>query len=83
MRKEISEPAFPQSWHPDMMSDPTLTPAGMTLRDYFAAKALEAIVNKFPAEQGEVTKVEWQHKYDAAARGAYAYADSMLKERAK
>jgi hypothetical protein len=40
---------------------------GMTLRDYFAAKAMEALVHN---------RTPW----DAAAE-AYAYADAMLKAR--
>ena len=40
---------------------------GMTLRDYFAAKAMEALVHN---------RTPW----DAAAE-AYAYADAMLRAR--
>ena len=42
---------------------------GMTLRDYFAAKAMQAIVHE--AEQF----------WEGAARLAYEYADAMLKAR--
>jgi hypothetical protein len=40
---------------------------GMTLRDYFAAKAMEALVHNRPPQ--------------AAAIEAYRYADAMLKAR--
>jgi hypothetical protein len=42
---------------------------GMTLRDYFAAKAM----------QGICARVQWS--YSGAAEDAYAYADAMLKAR--
>jgi hypothetical protein len=48
---------------------------GMTLRDYFAAKALAGIVTKgIPADPQAA---------DTYARYAFMLADSMLRERAK
>ena len=52
---------------------------GMTLRDYFAAKAMQAWLSTFtesrhPAENGGLADF---------AKGAYAVADAMLAERAK
>jgi hypothetical protein len=51
---------------------------GMTLRDYFAAAALRAIVAKTPYRTGPVTA---DHHERPIARGAYAYADAMLAAR--
>jgi len=54
-------PAFPdpqENWRGEK---------GMTLRDYFAAKAMEALVHNRPPQ--------------AAAIEAYRYADAMLKVR--
>ena len=45
---------------------------GMTLRDYFAAKAMQAIVSK------EVSHVSWVDEY---AKNSYKMADAMLKAR--
>jgi len=59
-------PAFPQR------TDATLAYSGMTLRDYFAAKAMQAIVSK------EVSHVSWVDEY---AKNAYKMADAMLKAR--
>jgi hypothetical protein len=62
-------PAFPlQSIGPDF------TPgyAGMTLRDYFAAKAL----------QGLLASSEF-NSFEGYASAAYTAADAMLAERAK
>lgn len=44
---------------------------GMTLRDYFAAEAMQAILND--------AEIFWE----GAAPLAYQYADAMLKERSK
>lgn len=50
---------------------------GMSLRDYFAAKAMQAIIAKSPflAEPEDFTP------YEKTAIGAYDYADAMLKSR--
>ena len=45
---------------------------GMTLRDYFAAKALQGFVG---------TEKEGGMIYDRVAEVAYMYADAMLKAR--
>jgi hypothetical protein len=44
---------------------------GMSIRDYFAAKAMQAILND--------AEIFWE----GAAPLAYQYADAMLKERSK
>ena len=61
-----SGPAFPVHETPDSSDSP-----GVTLRDYFAAKAMQELMS-----QDGVCD-------EAAARGAYLMADLMLKERAK
>lgn len=50
---------------------------GMSLRDYFAAMALQAIVAKAPftSDQSDIPETM------ARARGAYDYADAMLRVR--
>ena len=45
---------------------------GMTLRDYFAAKALQGLIG---------TETEGGMLYDRVAEVAYLYADAMLKAR--
>jgi len=47
---------------------------GMTLRDYFAAKAL----TNFRDQIGSQSDQEW---FDIVAKGAYRIADAMLKAR--
>jgi hypothetical protein len=51
----------------------TLTQNGMTLRDYFAAKAMQAIVSTVPHLRVIIP--------DHVAIEAYQYADAMLKAR--
>ena len=47
---------------------------GMTLRDYFAAKAMQGLLELAPQD-----KQQWTN--DLAAETAYAMADAMLKAR--
>ena len=70
-------PAFPV--HPDVQMDVDLEWCGMTLRDYFAAKALPQIYKDY-AECARTTG--WDEKWqNGLARDAYALADAMLKAR--
>ena len=52
---------------------PDWTKDGMTLRDYFAAKAMQAIVSTVP----HIAEINPEH----AVIKAYEYADAMLKAR--
>ena len=67
MSNNTGGPAFPTSngGSPD---------AGMTLRDYFAARALQ----NFRDQIGSQSDQEW---FDQVAEGAYRMADAMLKAR--
>lgn len=66
-------PAFPRSPHSGEESDD-----GMTLRDYFAAKAMQGLIAATGDSDGVVT-------YDSktVAANAYEMADAMLKAREK
>ena len=66
----MNEPAFP-AMHFDLADNEH----GLTMRDYFAAKAMQAIM----AGQYQITK-----QHDAASRialAAYQMADAMLEAR--
>lgn len=52
---------------------------GMTLRDYFAAKALVAIITDLDTEEAE--KIMGKPFRIVAAHLAYGFADAMLKVR--
>ena len=53
---------------------------GMTLRDYFAAKAMQAVLLKWPPILTE-DQDAIRRDTEEIARGAYAMADAMLKAR--
>ena len=69
MTKEIGEPAFPVTKVWEQHS------TGMTLRDYFAAKAMVAVDMSNYSAGGRETRGQY------IARIAYAYADAMLEAR--
>ena len=70
MNKETGGPAFPSTHH-NGWGEPE---KGMTLRDYFAAKALQGML------AGALTPDSiWSQ--DQVSDTAYAWADSMLKAR--
>ena len=65
----MNKPAFPQ-----LVAIPDEFAHGMTLRDYFAAKALQGFVSILNGEGGEPF-------YGAIAIDSYKMADAMLKVR--
>jgi hypothetical protein len=48
---------------------------GITKRDYFAAKAMQALISKAPFGFAPST----DESYGYAAKGAYRYADAMIE----
>ena len=66
MNQDTSGPAFPTG-----TGGNTPYCMGMTLRDYFAAKAMQAMCEE----------VSRYNQYDGAARDAYRMADAMLEAR--
>jgi len=74
-KKETGGPAFPEEFQNDFES-------GMTLRDYFAAKAMPEVV-KFLLSQGKFLGENYPNNNSVAAGTSYIIADSMIKERSK
>ena len=72
-------PAFPMGYHPEGNSADQF---GMTLRDYFAAAALQAIIS---SALSEGTKTMYNIRkpdfLECLSLDAYAHADAMLKAR--
>lgn len=66
MTNKTDKPAFPWGEHGQVLG-------GMTLRDYFAAKAMQAIIIGNDADEGALGL--------GAAKDAYAMADAMLAAR--
>jgi hypothetical protein len=54
---------------------------GMTLRDYFAAKAMQGLCAGFASPDGGWPDSRCSEHYDVAAAHAYLMADAMLKAR--
>lgn len=71
-------PAFP-NLKANSCGPKTAGEAGMSLRDYFAASALQAIIAKWPPISGWAVDKEAR----SCAAGAYTYADAMIAEREK
>jgi hypothetical protein len=75
-------PAFPRPYsHDDYLEDiDYLAQDGMTLRDYFAAKAMQALIQfedkSLPYESRNTKDFD-----DRVSYQAYRYADAMMKAR--
>ncbi|HEM7189678.1 TPA: hypothetical protein U2I61_004216 [Providencia rettgeri] len=66
--------AFPASGHPDMQF---VAQEGMSLRDFFAAKAMQSLITHF-----DYGCIGFDERYmNEFAKEAYQMADAMLKAR--
>jgi hypothetical protein len=66
--RDTGGPAFPQVELDRLTGNPCDQYLGMTLRDYFAAKVIDGLLDHCPT-------------YTVAAEEAYKLADAMLKAR--
>ena len=80
---ETGGPAFPlvAEAHEHVIS------TGMTLRDYFAAKAMQSLITGGFTDIGkegiEANRQPFQNIEDLMAETSYKYADAMLKARSQ
>lgn len=86
MSKETGGPAFPTHTlepNPDGGQPRIIWQEGMTLRDYFAAKAMAALYQSHYDYEftGKPREHEFVALMDELAVDAYGIADSMLKAR--
>jgi hypothetical protein len=72
MNNQNNEPAFPFSFEDTQTA---VVHSGMSLRDYFAAKALQGMLSNSAGKRSD-----WEHGW---AKFAYAQADAMLEARKK
>jgi len=56
---------------------------GMDLRDYFAAKAMQSILNAFYNDEAKESPDEILKKMKSISKNAYWFADKMINERDK
>ncbi|RMA11869.1 hypothetical protein [Klebsiella pneumoniae] len=75
MSKYTGGPAFPELGNVGYNSDWQNEP-GMTLRDYFAAKAMQAIISN-----PSIIDNDSDGAVNYAASASYKFADAMLKAR--
>lgn len=71
-------PAFPVVADPNMQNDAW---GGMSLRDYFAAKALAVLIDPIQFKRFDLTMGMVKATCDEAATRAYQVADAMLRAR--
>ena len=71
MSKDNGGPAFGEF---QQVGDVAMRDGGLSIRDYFAAKAMQGMIASYGYLRSEV---------DVIAESAYECADAMLKERAK
>lgn len=82
MAKDTGGYAFPipnadfQKFQPETVDEYKRIQSGMTLRDYFAAKAMNAFV-----ANPNIMKTAVRADVDAVAKEAYRFADAMLSAR--
>jgi hypothetical protein len=75
MDKKDGGPAFPVSSYVNAMGQTfDSSVQGMTLRDYFAAKAMQGCIAGLATKSDDLS-------YEGCASLAYQMADAMLKER--
>ena len=79
MSKDNGGPAFPIRLNPGERYDSHCITDGMTLRDYFAAKAMAALIST----AGGPCVIGLGGCEPATASAAYKIADAMLAEREK
>lgn len=79
--KMVSESAFPVKT--DMVDGSSIESMGMSLRDYFAAKAMQGDWASQSAEVGYFTTKSTDKNLDNAAELYYRMADAMLRAREK
>lgn len=77
MSNDNSNPAFPSD------TNEFGSVLGMSLRDYFAAKAMQSIIPEgcYDYDEGNTETANARIRF--AARDAYRFADAMLAERNK
>jgi len=80
MTKINNEFAFPV-WELNGNGQPEMTGFGMTLRDYFAAKAMQGLLSVPGEYSADADTSAPMATWDDFAAGAYKLADAMLKAR--
>lgn len=78
MSKQAFEPAFPTK---EENYEKLWSSAGMSMRDYFAAKAMQSIVSSPNEMESLIDTLGAKTAYEKVAETAYVIADAMLRAR--
>jgi hypothetical protein len=78
MKKETDFPAFPSTAN---INVDTHFNEGMSLRDYFAAKAMNGMVNAIYGQESKESALKSLELCELVSKNAYWFADQMLKQR--
>jgi len=78
-----NSPAFPTSNWTQMAPYSNGYNEGMTLRDYFAAKAMQAFISAYPCQAIDGEDGGIPTDAESISGDAYEMADAMLKAREK
>lgn len=86
--KDTSGPAFPNTHSTEYLASSTAmieTTGGMTLREYFAAKAMAAIISNTDTldRLASAAKQRGMPSDAAISEASFEFADAMLAERSK
>jgi hypothetical protein len=76
----MSEPAFPFAWESPLTGKTTIN-NGMTLRDYFAAKAMVGVMTDLKEQWHWAEEYGIEKMIEFTAQRAYEQADAMMKAR--
>lgn len=89
MSRKNGGPAFPMATVTVLSEDGTpnecasITHGGMSLRDYFAAKAMQSTMLNDEEQKYWVQDYSPEEAAQFTAKRAYEYADAMIAERSK
>jgi hypothetical protein len=82
MGKDTGGPAFPTKNYKAVVPVATGYAEGMTLRDYFAAKAMQGLMaGRWKADVHGIPYDAYRADADEWAKSAYHFADAMLRAR--
>lgn len=80
-KKPNNPTAFPTLFYSQTTGEPNGHDAGMTLRDYFANSAMQAMITAMYTKNYVAEPEKIIEKMQLISTNAYWYADQMLKQR--
>jgi hypothetical protein len=82
MTNDGDQPAFPVTIEREENGSPWQEVCfGVSIRDYFAAAAMQGWMASYPGDQAHPAELQHSDALDCLAVNSYAVADAMLRER--